>query len=141
MDPLSITASILAILGAGGKVGDGLKKIIALKDAPDALLALNNEINDIQIAVEDIGDLLRRCNVSDVTRSPPSTVIRSLERTESTILELEGFIAYNLTTIEAGRPRLDKSKWLRSTQKIQDLKTRLQSDKAAVSLSLGVLAL
>ena len=138
MDPLSITAGILAILGAGGKVGNGLKKIIALKHAPDALLALNNEVTDVQIAVQDVDDLLRR--YTDLSKTQiPIIVIRSLQQTKKTVLLVECFIAYDLTTIEAGRQRVDKSEWFQATSKVQDLKTKLQADKSSLLLSLGVL--
>lgn len=40
MDPLSITASVITVLAATGKVGEGLEKLWALKGAPHELLAL-----------------------------------------------------------------------------------------------------
>lgn len=50
-DPLSVTAGILAIFGAGGKVGNGLRNLVQLRDAPDTLLALCNEFTDLQCIV------------------------------------------------------------------------------------------
>ena len=140
MDPLSITAGILAILNAGGKVGRFLQRIVSLKDAPDTLLALNNEINEIRTAVEEIHDLLRRYIETAVIRDPPLTVIQSLEQTKSTVVSVERFICYELTTIEAERPRVDRSKWLRASEEIQNMKNKLQSEKTTLSLSIGVLA-
>lgn len=45
MDPLSITASVITVLAATGKVGEGLEKLWALKGAPHELLALINEVS------------------------------------------------------------------------------------------------
>lgn len=47
MDPLSETASIIAIIQDSGAVGKGLKQIVTLRSAPDILLALNNEAADL----------------------------------------------------------------------------------------------
>ena len=43
MDPLSIGASILAILGAAATAGRTLEKLCSLRHAPDDLIALINE--------------------------------------------------------------------------------------------------
>ena len=59
MDPLSLTASIIAVLGAGGSVASGIERIVSLRHAPDALLALNNEIVDFQLVVRMIQELLQ----------------------------------------------------------------------------------
>ena len=44
MDPISLRASIIAILGAGGAIAKAMHKIRGLKHAPDVLLQLNNEV-------------------------------------------------------------------------------------------------
>lgn len=60
MDPFSLAIGFLTLLKAGGTIGKGLQKIIALRKDPDILLALNNEIVDLQIVVQDVYDLLRQ---------------------------------------------------------------------------------
>ena len=62
MDPLSITISTLVIVGAGGKVAKALKKLLALRDVPDALLVLNNKVNEIHCVVRDIQTVLEQCS-------------------------------------------------------------------------------
>ncbi len=44
MDPLSISVAIFTLLGAAGKVGEGLQKLYRLTDAPDELATLINEV-------------------------------------------------------------------------------------------------
>ncbi len=45
MEPLSITASILTVLGAAGQVKKGLERLQSLKNAPQELCALTNEVS------------------------------------------------------------------------------------------------
>ena len=46
MDPLSLTASIIAVFGAGGSLVKGLRKLLSLKDVPVFLLQLSDELSD-----------------------------------------------------------------------------------------------
>lgn len=45
MDPLSLTASILAVLGATHTTGKLIKKLWSLKNAPTEILVLANEVS------------------------------------------------------------------------------------------------
>ena len=47
MDPLSILASVVTLAETGGTVSKVLRKCIEFKNAPDVLLALQNEITDL----------------------------------------------------------------------------------------------
>lgn len=87
MDPLSVAASILAILGASGKVGQFCRKIVALKNAPEALHTLNDEVEELQIVVRDVNDLLRIYSESQLA-APPSSVATALVKTRRTIVTL-----------------------------------------------------
>jgi hypothetical protein len=86
MDPLSITAGILAIFGAGGKVGNGLRKLVQLRDAPDALLALCNEVTDLQCVVQNVDDLLQQWHDEHAL---PSSIERWHTRYKSFRAEIE----------------------------------------------------
>ena len=60
MDPLFLTASIIAIAGAGGGAAKAVRKLASLKDAPHLLLALNNEISDLNVVVLAVQDIFQR---------------------------------------------------------------------------------
>ena len=53
-DPLSITASVIAILGAADSVRKVLSKIRLLNASPDELLALINEVSDFKVVLYDV---------------------------------------------------------------------------------------
>ena len=47
MDPLSLTASIVAIIGVGGQAAKAIKKLASVRGAPASILALHNELSDL----------------------------------------------------------------------------------------------
>ena len=53
-DPLSIAASIIAVVGAAESVTKVLSKIKNMRHAPDELLALINEVSDLRVILSNI---------------------------------------------------------------------------------------
>ena len=140
MDPFSLTVGILTILSAGGTIGKTLKNIITLK-APDVLFALNNEVVDLQIVVQDVSDLLHQH--SQISQDAPiKSVCFALDKSKRTLLELESLIAYELTTTTGkdDELRLDRSAWVRLEPKILKLKTEIREDRVRLSAALNVLS-
>lgn len=50
-EPISIAASVVTLVKTSRMVGSGITKLLALKHAPDILLALNNEVVDLEYLV------------------------------------------------------------------------------------------
>ena len=50
MDPLSISASIIAVIGTIRTVSQGLERLASLRHAPDQLLALTNEVSTLHLS-------------------------------------------------------------------------------------------
>jgi hypothetical protein len=140
MDPLSLTASIIAIVQLSGTIGKGLKRIINLKNAPDIFLALNNEVADLQCIVQDTDDLLRQ-NPDITGIDPIASVGRALDKAKRTLYRLESLLAYELTAIKRkdNETKLDRSVWLRAERKVQQLKDDIREDKLSLSSALSVL--
>ena len=53
-DPLSITASIIAVVGAAEGIGTIINRIKTFREEPDELFSLINEISDLRIVPSDI---------------------------------------------------------------------------------------
>ena len=51
MSGLEVAASVLAVISASKKVADGIAKLSSLRHASDVLLALNNEVSDLQCVI------------------------------------------------------------------------------------------
>ena len=135
-DPLSIAASIITLLEAGGVISKALKRVIDLKKAPDVLLALNTEVSDLHLLISEVDDHLR---VSDITI--PESLTRDLGRIRDLLLGLEIFIAYELTTATQASSslRIDKSAFWRAGKRIQALKDEIRIEKLALKTSMGQL--
>lgn len=140
MDPLSLTASIVAIIQLSGTIGKGLKKLIDLRNTPDILLALNNEVTDLQCIVQDTDDLFRQ--LPDTTGADPiASVGRALGKAKKTLHKLECLLAYELTTVKRkdSEVKLDRSVWLRVERKVQFLKDDIREAKLSLSSALSIL--
>ena len=140
MDPFSLTVGILTLLSAGGTIGKTLNKIITLK-APDVLFALNNEVVDLQIVVQDVSNLLHQH--SEISQAAPiKSVCFALDKSKRTLLELESLIAYELTTTTSkdNELRLDRFAWFRLEPKVLKLKNDIRDDRVRLSAALNVLS-
>lgn len=136
-----MTAGIIAVVGAGNTIGKGLAKVIALRHAPDILLALNNEIIDLAYVVPDIDGLLKKeAEISGTT--PPSSLHRALDNSRQNLTELEQLVLIELTTIKGKKneAKLDRSVWLRTEPKVRELKDKIRDDRLRLSTALSVLA-
>ena len=54
---LSLVASIIAVVGAGGQLAKIVRKLASIKDASDVVLVLYNNITDLYlvlVAIEDV---------------------------------------------------------------------------------------
>ena len=140
MDPFSLTVGILTVLSAGGTIRKTLNKVITLK-APDVLFALNNEVVDLQVVVQDVSDLLHRH--SEISQAAPiKSVCIALDKSKRTLLDLESLIAYELTTTTGkdNELRLDRSAWFRLEPKVVKLKNDIRDDRFRLSAALNVLS-
>ena len=141
MDPLSISASVVALLGAGGTLSKLLRKGIGLKNAPDVLRALNDEVSELQSIANDVNDLLWTAT-QDTDDHPPESLISTLSRVKSILLRLESYISYQLTTVTAdgGSIRVDKSVYLRAERRLQELKDEIHASRIALASALSLFA-
>ena len=141
MDPLSISASVLTLLGAGGTLSKLLRKGIDLKNAPDVLRALNDEVSELQSTANDVNDLLWTAT-RESDDPPPKSLISSLNRVKSILLQLESYISYQLTTLAADGEniRLDKSVYLRAERRLHKLKDEIHTSRIALASALSLFA-
>ena len=141
MDPLSVSASVVALLGAGGTLAKLLRKGIGLKNAPDVLRALNDEVSELQATANDVNDLLWTAN-RDSDDHPPKSLVSSLSRVKSTLLQLESYISYQLTivTADAEGNRLDKLVYLRAEHRLQEFKDEILTSRIALAAGLSLFA-
>ena len=140
MDPLSLTASIIAVLGASATVASGIEKIISMRNAPDAILALNNEVADFQLVVGMIHELLQDYNSSNSTESAVYTesLTSVLVRAKQKLLELDMLIQYRLMT-GGTKQDFNRIAWVREHRKVKALQDEIRSIRMNLVAVIGVL--
>jgi hypothetical protein len=141
MDPLSITASIIAILGAGEAIAQGIRKLVVLRDAPSGILQLNNELSDLRLVIVVVQDVHEQHYEFLGTRSPHSAVLYSaLKNTQVAVQDLDALIQYGLpkATIHRG---IDWIAWMREGSKIQKMNARLRSARMDITAATSILSL
>ena len=86
-DPLSITASIIAVVGAAEGVGKTINKIRSFREAPNELLSLINEISDLRIVLGDIqGNLSQNASSISLQREQSEHMSTLLNRAKEQLL-------------------------------------------------------
>ena len=145
MDPLSLSASIITLLAAGGTVIRGLERLSSLRAAPNIILALNIEISDFRLAILELSNSLQRepvksNNILWNTQAFRTELLPILHRARNKLIELESLIEYRLILPEKnGSIRLNKTAWLWERQKLKMLQKEFRSIKINVIALTGVL--
>ena len=136
MDPLSISVSILTIIGAGKPVVKAIQRLARLKDAPASLLQLNNAISDLSLAVKAVEEFHRDRGQSSSTSLAHELVTSALMEARVAALELETLISQKLTKVD--NKKIDRISWVLAEPTIEKMKKKLHSAKkkliAATSL-------
>ena len=117
-DPLSLTASIIAVVSAANEVTKGLRRLKAAKDAPKGLQDLLEDVEQLEMVLN--------CVKSTVlgSRSPPIELATLTGEAGSKLLELRSLIEYGLT--KAGvSDKVDRWQWLRKGNEVERLRNQL----------------
>ena len=128
MDPLSLTASLIAVLGAGGTIAKGLGRIRCLKKAPDVLLQLNNEVADLHLLIRAVHELHHgRTELLSASTIQEEVVCNSIERAKHAVLELEKLVEYVLTKEAKGGTEIDGLAWTRALNRIKEVRNKVRT--------------
>ena len=140
-DPFSIVANCAALIGLCKGVCVGFEKLRDFYDASSALCAVNNEVSDLSLVVQDVKAIFQpTLHSSTISQESTSSIIEVLRRATSTLLELDILINYRLLRPpdNAGKVKVNRSAWVREKGGVQRLLERLRA--ARQDLTLGVAA-
>lgn len=126
MDPLSIAASAIALLEATRRISKGLQRLIALKRVPELLLALNNEMSDLQVILAQIESFAPSIATSETHQS----LNRNVALIKEKLKELEIILYGRLMTRGGG---MNRSAWLL----VRDDVERIQKDIRHMRVNIG----
>ena len=120
MDPLSITASIITLLGTGGIIAKGFRKVRGLKNAPSILLQLNNEVSELTLLVQAVEEVYRWHRTAWASSTQEAVLCGALERARHVVLDLEKLVENALTR---------RASWISSFDKIKEMKTTVRATR------------
>lgn len=120
MEPLSVTASVVAVLGVARRLSKGVGLLKAAKGAPESL-------DDLLVHLTGIEEVLHA--IQDVP-TEPSTIsqglARVLGRTKAKFVEMDALIQYTLT--QAGESsKVNRWQWLRKRDEAEKLQRQLDA--------------
>jgi ABC-type transporter Mla subunit MlaD len=140
MDPLSLTASIVAVLGVAGTLVNTVLKIAALQNAPKDISRLAAELDNLRRILAGIVDALRENPALDHDIS--SSCSTTTELAKDDLEQLRNLL--NLCI--RAKPGIDEVQldWIayaRSRSKIDTIRQALHSRRLDLTLCLGSLNL
>ncbi|MCJ1460021.1 hypothetical protein MMC28_010400 [Mycoblastus sanguinarius] len=119
-DPLSIAAGVIAILGAARRASKGLNLLINVKDAPEGLHDLQEDIFRAETVLEVIKNM-----VSESHEDTPG-LKKVLGMAASKLGDIECLVEYTLT--KAGESdKVDRWQWIRKGGKVEKLRRELDA--------------
>ena len=127
-DPLSITASIIAVIGTAEGIGKTFAKIRNIRYAPSEVLALMNEVSDLTVILGDV----ERYFVRDTSRTLNPELLRTLStlvnRAKEHILELDQLIHYRLLKAHSTKTefKVSRHEWVAAKHITKQFRQRLR---------------
>lgn len=138
MDPLSVSASIIGVLGAAAKVSSVLITFAQnTKAAPKLVQTVLADINGLSTVLSHLQAYLIGYITPSKSRASlilVEQVLVTLTECVITFSELEDVLG---TSKDMGV--LDRIKWAIKESKISDIQRRLQTDKSSLTLMLTIL--
>ncbi|KAI0430749.1 hypothetical protein F5Y09DRAFT_306787 [Xylaria sp. FL1042] len=141
MDPLSVAASVVGLLAAGGKVTSLLFTVITkCKDSPNLARSILFEVADVSAVLGQLQDFL-------IDRTKAASERGNLILLEQLLITLTGCVTtysdiqFILTSLNISEDMgtFDRIKWTRQEDKLNTLVQRLQCHKSSLTLMLNII--
>lgn len=148
MDPLSFTASLIAVVGALATAFQSAQRLVSLKNAPMELIALLNEVTALRSLLRVITRSVDGLQDLREINEAFEDIQALLRPVKDHVQQLDNLTQYQLKRNEEydrdGRPKVARLAWLRRgpdlsrlRQDIRDTRGNLQTAMTAVNLMLG----
>ena len=144
MDPLSITAGIIAIGQAVAATGTVLRAVRSFENAPVEFLMLLNDLTSLQAILEDIRSSCHKLEAAPINSDLKN--LKTLEALEQDLRQIyteltklaEKFVTGNNGRTRKGLPRISKIKWLKEKDNIKQLRERSRDVQMRLALAYNV---
>ena len=141
-DPLSITASIIAVVTAAEGVSKTCAKIKNAYNAPSEFLALINEVSDLRVVLDDVESHLG----DECGRSQPlkgfRRMVEVLERARETLVQLDKLVHQKLAKHSSTSANLKVSRyeWMKARSIIKNYRENLRDIKLDIITQMTILS-
>lgn len=136
MEAVGFAASVLTLLAAANQVAKGLDKLASIKEAPDAVLALNNEVSEIRLILCEAQPLLQKYESTVVSSvSEDRSLQVSIDRAKERLEDLQSIVGNRLMRRMGTRDRFG---WLYEQDKVQKALKDVRAAREKVTTMLGV---
>lgn len=135
MDPLSFTASLIAVVGAAATAAKQLEDLrTTLRDASSALCSITDEISDLRIVLGACESAVNELYANSNGHAPPTPladVAQLFEKTTGFLTELDRIANSCLKNSHngEGRFRVAKLRWLKERNHVRNLQNQLREAK------------
>ncbi|OQV02259.1 Ankyrin repeat-containing protein [Cladophialophora immunda] len=133
-DPLSVTASITALITTGQTCVTLLVELIkSVQNAPAEIQALSNELTDLGIFFNNVQELCENIDTDDTQRSRfLATASKPLEAAREALAELEGLLNESKSQPLSAKRRLKWTLQRGTVKKLREKFQKIKSDLMAV---------
>ncbi|KAK6504655.1 hypothetical protein TWF481_006594 [Arthrobotrys musiformis] len=143
MDPLSVTASVIAIVTAAGQVSNGLAKLAALRGAPEIIMALHNEVSDLRLVVHSCQSILDRHVTlggwQNNVRGLPHELIGVKGLLDRATAVLDGILQVISTKLVDSKGAFSKIGYLREQSRLVKAKDGLRDVRMEIANGIGLM--
>ena len=141
MDPLSLTAGILAVIGAAKAVAQGLQRLNDCRKGPREIGDLLNDIIELQVFLEGVGVVAEQFQGTRCTENVRS-LAEEVGKAERKIQEIKGLLDSPFSQVSRLR---DENKariaWLLNKNKVTKLRDELRAIRVDLGVTLGLLTM
>ncbi|KAI1144824.1 hypothetical protein F4825DRAFT_475786 [Nemania diffusa] len=137
MDPLSLAASIIAIVTLAKSVTAAISDLrLTCKSLPGRLHAVHNEVVDLELVLFQLAELIKmRACLPD---SGESAIPHLLKQAHSKLHEIHA-IVHTLTSayLASRSPLIGVNAWRKEQEKLQTLQEDIRTVKCSLNIMLG----
>ena len=141
-DPLSVAASIIAVVSAVDTAYKTLAKVRSLRNAQNEILALNNEVADLRVTFSYLDSYIHSHPEKSAQLHPQLlSLSTTLDRAKAQVLALETLLHDRF--IKRGPPgsklKVSGLRWLRAKETVENLQKNLRDRRLDIVTQLTVI--
>jgi hypothetical protein len=137
MDPLSISASVIAVGGLAKSVASAISDLRSLcKNLPGRLHAVHNEVADLELVLFEVATLTkaRAC----LPGSDDSAIPHLLRQAKSKLSEINDIVRRLTAAYHSNRsPLVGAAAWRKEQKQLQILQEDIRTVKCSLNILLG----